>query len=326
MTLRSRDLQAVLSFVADAHDAATPEVLTVELLDQLTELLGCEYATYEALDWQKRVVTAYVPCSNEGASSVPTEYPEIFWTWTDDKSAHWMDAPFQRLSDIYSRRERERDRDEHEWNAEFRIVDKLAFQVGDRRTRGGLLHFESQHRDFDERARELALALRPHVEALWRRSDGRRRLAELVSALERGDAAIVLFQGGGHIEHATGEARRLLGAWFGTPNGRLPYELREWLALASPGDRYTERRNGFLLVIESAGDFMLSLRERGADAALTPREREVLGLVAEGCTNAEVARRLWVVESTVAKHLEQAYSKLGVHSRTAAVARLAQLS
>src|SRR5215216_1275395 len=56
------------SFVADAHDAATPEVLTVELLDRLTELLGCEYATYEALDWQKRIVIAYVPCSNEGAS------------------------------------------------------------------------------------------------------------------------------------------------------------------------------------------------------------------------------------------------------------------
>ena len=49
-----------------------------------------------------------------------------------------------------------------------------------------------------------------------------------------------------------------------------------------------------------------------------------LALVAEGLTNAEIARRLWVAQSTVAKHLEQAYSKLGVHSRTAAVARLAR--
>jgi DNA-binding NarL/FixJ family response regulator len=58
---------------------------------------------------------------------------------------------------------------------------------------------------------------------------------------------------------------------------------------------------------------------------LTPREREVLALVAEGLTNAQIARTLWVAESTVANHLEQAYAKLGVHSRTAAVAKLRQV-
>ena len=66
--------------------------------------------------------------------------------------------------------------------------------------------------------------------------------------------------------------------------------------------------------------------DQDALLALTPREREVLGLVAEGLTNAQIARQLWVAESTVAKHLEQAYPKLGVHSRTAAVARLRTLS
>ena len=81
-----------------------------------------------------------------------------------------------------------------------------------------------------------------------------------------------------------------------------------------------------MLTVEAAGEFTLTLRERiSDDARLTPREREVLELVADGLTNAEIARRLWVAQSTVAKHLEQAYSKLGVHSRTAAVARLAKL-
>jgi DNA-binding CsgD family transcriptional regulator len=61
------------------------------------------------------------------------------------------------------------------------------------------------------------------------------------------------------------------------------------------------------------------------DAGLTPREREVLALVAEGLSNTEIAGRLWLAPSTVAKHLEQAYRKLGVRSRTAAVARLARL-
>jgi len=55
---------------------------------------------------------------------------------------------------------------------------------------------------------------------------------------------------------------------------------------------------------------------------LTPREREVLELVAEGRTNAEVAGVLWVSPGTVRKHLENAYDKLGVHTRTGAVAAL----
>jgi DNA-binding CsgD family transcriptional regulator len=59
---------------------------------------------------------------------------------------------------------------------------------------------------------------------------------------------------------------------------------------------------------------------------LTAREREVLALVADGLHNDEIARTLWVARSTVAKHLEQAYRKLGVRSRTAAVARVAELS
>jgi DNA-binding CsgD family transcriptional regulator len=53
---------------------------------------------------------------------------------------------------------------------------------------------------------------------------------------------------------------------------------------------------------------------------LTPREREILELVAEGRTNADVAKLLWLSPGTVRKHLENAYEKLGVHTRTAAVA------
>jgi DNA-binding CsgD family transcriptional regulator len=71
------------------------------------------------------------------------------------------------------------------------------------------------------------------------------------------------------------------------------------------------------------------LRQRLADrrddagaAVLTPREREVVALVREGKTNAEIARELWIAPGTVRKHLENVYGKLGVGSRTAALARL----
>lgn len=60
----------------------------------------------------------------------------------------------------------------------------------------------------------------------------------------------------------------------------------------------------------------------GAAAILSRREREVLHLVADGKTNDEVAQQLWLSPNTVRKHLENIYAKLGVHTRTAAVAAL----
>ena len=57
------------------------------------------------------------------------------------------------------------------------------------------------------------------------------------------------------------------------------------------------------------------------ERALTPREHEVMDLLAEGCSNAEIASTLWIAPATVRKHLENIYAKLGVRTRTAAVAR-----
>jgi DNA-binding CsgD family transcriptional regulator len=54
---------------------------------------------------------------------------------------------------------------------------------------------------------------------------------------------------------------------------------------------------------------------------LTAREREILAWVMRGKTNPEIAAILWIAPTTVRKHLENVYAKLGVHTRTAAVAR-----
>src|SRR5262249_34853238 len=56
-----------------------------------------------------------------------------------------------------------------------------------------------------------------------------------------------------------------------------------------------------------------------ADIGLTPREREVLRLVATGLTNAQVAERLTITPRTVNAHLTAVYSKLGVQSRAGAI-------
>jgi DNA-binding CsgD family transcriptional regulator len=54
--------------------------------------------------------------------------------------------------------------------------------------------------------------------------------------------------------------------------------------------------------------------------ALTDRERQVMLLVRDGLTDAQVARRLGVAEATVSKHLEHVYAKSGARSRVQAVA------
>jgi DNA-binding NarL/FixJ family response regulator len=51
---------------------------------------------------------------------------------------------------------------------------------------------------------------------------------------------------------------------------------------------------------------------------LTPREREILRLVAEGHSNSQLARMLWVTEQTVKFHLSNIYRKLDVSNRTEA--------
>lgn len=60
-------------------------------------------------------------------------------------------------------------------------------------------------------------------------------------------------------------------------------------------------------------------RLRSPSVSLSAREIEVLQLVADGASNAEIARRLYVTDATVKSHLVHVFSKLGVSSRTAAV-------
>jgi DNA-binding CsgD family transcriptional regulator len=63
-------------------------------------------------------------------------------------------------------------------------------------------------------------------------------------------------------------------------------------------------------------------RELRGEPNLTPRQWEVLRRVATGASNTQIARALGLSEATVRKHLENVFVRLGVQSRTEAVARV----
>jgi len=65
----------------------------------------------------------------------------------------------------------------------------------------------------------------------------------------------------------------------------------------------------------------LSSRARTTEQGLSLREAEVLGLVAEGKSNRDIGRELFLSEATVKSHLVHIFTKLGVNSRTSAVAK-----
>lgn len=73
----------------------------------------------------------------------------------------------------------------------------------------------------------------------------------------------------------------------------------------------------------------LPLRPAAPPAApfepLSAREFEVLGLIADGLSNREIAERLFLAPTTVKKHASNIYGKLGVRSRTEAAARARDL-
>jgi DNA-binding NarL/FixJ family response regulator len=89
----------------------------------------------------------------------------------------------------------------------------------------------------------------------------------------------------------------------------MPDQLVRALAVAVKGELVAPRE---LL------RYVLTNDESGDLAALSVRQREILGYVVEGLSNAEIGRRLYLSESTIKQHLRAAYKLLGVSNRTEA--------
>jgi DNA-binding CsgD family transcriptional regulator len=89
------------------------------------------------------------------------------------------------------------------------------------------------------------------------------------------------------------------------------------------GPDFSERDRAVLTLLRPHLDqaYLNAARHLHPVPRLTPRQNDLLRMVASGHTNTQIARRLGISEGTVRTHLENIYTKLHVSSRTAAVAR-----
>ena len=125
----------------------------------------------------------------------------------------------------------------------------------------------------------------------------------------------------------------LRAAWVLWRDLRVPYEAARTRVLLGRACRAAGDEDGAQLELDAARAIFARLSagtdlaevERllggtGAAGGLTPREAEVLRLVATGRTNRAIAEELVLSEKTVARHLSNIFAKLDVGSRAAATA------
>jgi DNA-binding NarL/FixJ family response regulator len=124
------------------------------------------------------------------------------------------------------------------------------------------------------------------------------------------DARIVVLTS--HLDRAKIEAALEAGAIGYTLKDGDTDELERSVRVAADGDFPIDPKAARLLLARRpAGEAV-----QGPN--LSQRERDVLALVAGGCPNKEIARRLWITERTVKGHLTRIFREIGVDDRTQA--------
>ncbi len=326
--LSSRDAGRVLRFIADAEELDGDEPFTPEVLVELGKLVEADQVGYCELDCLRRRELRNV--GRTGDPTDPTEDVEVdYWDIEDEQpvcSHRSRNSDFRalKLSDFVSLNELHKSRIYALWIRPWEIERDLSVAIPSPPWHAKNFHFSrGPGRDFTERDRLVLNLLQPHLGRLWRAARTRRQLRAALQSVDGGseqDArGIVLLGSGGLIELASPAARRLLREYFGAKGQvEAPTELVEWHESGS--SILLRVRGEHRLTVSHSGTTLL-LEETRDEFGLTARERQVLAEVARGKRNSEVAEALWVTPSTVRKHLENAYAKLGVHTRTAAVTR-----
>jgi DNA-binding CsgD family transcriptional regulator len=329
------DAEQLLRFIAEAESIGGDQPFTTDLLAELGRLVPGDSVVYSELDRVRRRILLKVDNWPDDEDDGVELDDETFWRvlleehplCLREQEGHF-DAV--KLSDFLTQRELHRtwvyDNFFAPYDVEYSLEVSIPSPLWHTKT---FLFNRSGGPDFTERDRLVLNLLQPHLARIWLAARTRRLLSAALAELDRIDEhdprGVILLGLGGEIEFASPPTQRLLREFFPARSGRrLPAALVVWLESGETKPLIRRRGERRLTVQQADGALLLEEKHEGIE--LTAREREVLAWVARGKTNAEIARRLWLAPSTVGKHLENIYTKLGVSTRTAAVAHCFGLS
>lgn len=343
--LQHGDYLALLGFIAEVSAACGLDDFRRRAVAALRRLVPSEIASHVEMRPGERAASVvdpsdvHFPEGEEILARHGTDNPVV---------AHFHRAPDDqvlKISDFIDRHELHcRELYQHLYRR-VGTEHQIAFALSASKPGIVAIALSRRHRDFDERDRLLLSLARPHVIQAQRNAT---LLDQMQAAMEHGGQAMIALDRAGRVLYATRHADRLLGDYLKDASSRgsaLPEGLRAWVSqergrlavgggVPTQASEYVVEGEGRRLVARyisgdrtSEGDLVLLCETRdvgGADLAalgLSPREAEVLGLVARGKTDAQIAEALVVSPRTVHKHLEHVYEKLGVQTRTAAISR-----
>jgi DNA-binding CsgD family transcriptional regulator len=325
--LPRKDAERLLHFIAEAEEVSDDMPFTGDFLVELGRLVEADWVTYCELDRVRKRTLLTIDRTGDVDDAAPDE--SVFWEVVMEQ--HPVCLQHQRgyfralkLSDFFTPTKLKRSNLYDVWFRPYEVEHELSIPIPSPLWHTKTFLFDrGGTRDFTERDRLVLDLLQPRLAAIWEAARSRRLLRATLAELDHSDAAasrgVVFLNLVGDVEFASEPARRLLQEYFGAAGAAmLPPDLAEWVA---SGTGPLVRRQGLRELTVERTDETLILHERQMEVELTAREREVLAWVARGKTNPEIARLLWLAPSTVRKHLENVYAKLGVSTRTAAVTR-----
>jgi len=348
--LGTADLLAVERFLARIYSCRRIERFAGTVITEIPTLVGADQTTWNDIAPSAgRVEVMAFPEAvqhderQESLSKLIGEHPLMLHYFRSG------DPTAIKVSDYLSPREFHRTRLYDELYRELQYEDHFVMHLFPPGASDQAVVLGRDRRTFTERDREVLNLVRPHIARAYRTARAfhrlRRRL-DLELAVVPRQTWMTLDPSGTILEYPA-RAQRWIYEYFrdDLPRAprRLPGALEAWLrpwisrsVLLPPPLVRARRRRRLLVHAErdsASRTIVLTLNEQllppGARdfrrLGLTPREAEILLQVERGLTNQDVAAELGVSVSTVKRHMEHILEKLGVRTRTAAVARARSL-